>query len=49
MVGEAAGKDKFYKDAIEMMSFLASLQTESFGGAEAEVKQYLLKAWIRIA
>ncbi|CAM9448499.1 unnamed protein product, partial [Ectocarpus fasciculatus] len=48
-VGEAAGKEKFYKDAIEMMTFLSSIQTESFGGNEAEVKKYLLKAWIRIA
>lgn len=48
-VGEAAGKDKFYNDSIEMMSFLSSLQTDTFGGNEAEVKKYLLKAWIRIA
>jgi hypothetical protein len=49
MVGESAGKDKFYNDAIEMMTFLSSLQTDTFGGNEAEVKKYLLKAWIRIA
>ena len=49
MIGESAGKEKFYKDAIEMMTFLSSVQTDTFGGNEAEVKKYLLKAWIRIA
>jgi hypothetical protein len=28
IVGEASGKDKFHKDALEMMSALASLQDE---------------------
>jgi hypothetical protein len=48
IVGEASGKTKFYKDAIEMMTFLSQLQTDSFLN-EAEIKKYLLKAWIRIA
>jgi hypothetical protein len=48
IIGEASGKSKFYSDAVEMMSFLSSLETGSFGN-EAEVKKHLLKAWIRIA
>ena len=49
IVGESAGRVKFYSDAIEMMKFLSELQTDTFGGNEAEIKKYLLKAWIRIA
>ena len=49
MFGEASGKQKFYNDAIEMMTYLSSIQTDAFVGNLADVKKYLLKAWIRIA
>lgn len=47
MVGEAAGKTKFYADATSMMNHLGALSQQV--DEDSEVRRYILKAWVRIA
>ena len=47
IVGESCGKDRFYNDANEMMNHLVSLSKQV--DEDAEIRRYILKAWVRIA
>jgi importin-5 len=47
MIGESSGKVKFYPDALQMMNALVELQSQLQD--DAEVRKYIMKAWVRIA
>jgi hypothetical protein len=47
MLGESAGKEKFFNDALQMMNSLVSTQDSLSDTSEANI--FLIKAWVRIA
>jgi hypothetical protein len=48
LVGESSGKEKFYPDALEMMTLLVSMQGDN-DKEDSGNRGYLMKAWTRIA
>lgn len=47
VVGEAAGKEKFHADALDMMRSLMEIQSKL--DEDSDIRQQLLKTWVRIA
>jgi hypothetical protein len=49
VLGEAAGRDLFYNDAVEMVGVLSQLQARSALSGSTDLELHVLRAWVRIA